>query len=134
MGALQLTESKYLLYTSYTFCTLDLNQQVGPEVDVLQNHPTRAIEGKQFQAQSWFDNLKVSQAKYLGQKSRLQATTPHSEPSQPNLAINNLFKGILRMEYTQAGDQKLLRVYEHSWRQAIENFQSGAFVQKKFGQ
>jgi len=32
-GALQITDSKYLLYTSYTFCVLDLNSQVPNSVE-----------------------------------------------------------------------------------------------------
>jgi len=50
--------------------------------------------------------------------------------TQGNLAINNQFKGILLMDYNR--DEKKLRVIENSWKQSIENFQSGAFVHKKF--
>ena len=64
-GAMQLSDTKYLLYTSYTFCTVDLQQPVPETAEMVQNHPTRTTEGKQFQAQSWFDNLKLSQSKYL---------------------------------------------------------------------
>jgi len=64
-GAIQVSESKYLLYTNYTFCTLDLESSVPAQVELVQNHPTKALEGKQLQAKSWFDNLKLSQQKYL---------------------------------------------------------------------
>lgn len=65
VGALCLNESKFLLYTNYTYCVLDINQPMPDSVDIVQNHPGKSIEGKAFNAQGWFDNLKLSQAKYL---------------------------------------------------------------------
>ena len=45
-GVIQLSDSKYLLYTSYTFCTLDLAQQVPAQVEMVQNHPSKSLVGK----------------------------------------------------------------------------------------
>ena len=59
-GVIQLNEQKYLLYTSYTFCVLDLTQQVPEVVDMVPNHPTKTQEGQQLNAQTWHDNLKLS--------------------------------------------------------------------------
>lgn len=65
IGAICLSDSKILLYTNYTYCVLDLNLPMPAEVEIVQNHPGKSIEGKQFNAQGWFDNLKLSQSKYL---------------------------------------------------------------------
>lgn len=65
VGCVSVSDSKFVLYTNYTYCVLDLNAPVPIEVEIVQNHPGKCIEGKQFNAQGWFDNLKLSQAKYL---------------------------------------------------------------------
>ena len=52
-GAIQVSDQKYLLYTSYTFCVLDLTAAVPEIVEMVQNHPSRTPEGKQFVAQTW---------------------------------------------------------------------------------
>lgn len=38
------------------------------------------------------------------------------------------------MQYEETKDGNLLRVFEHNWKTAIANFQTGAFVHKKFAQ
>lgn len=48
-----------------------------------------------------------------------------------NLAIDNRFKAILLMDYDQ--DKKKLSVVENTWKKAVEHFQTGAFVHKKYG-
>ena len=58
-----------MLYTSYTFCVLDLERPLPQSVDMVANHPSKTTEGKQMAAQTWFDNLKLSQVKYLGRSS-----------------------------------------------------------------
>ena len=108
-GVIQLSDLKYLLYTTYTFCVLDLSAEVPESVEMVQNHPTRTTEGKHLVAETWFDNLKLSQAKYLTANDR--GETQAAGSGQANLAINNRFKGILQMEYV-AGEKKL-RVIEH---------------------
>ncbi len=60
VGAIQLNEHKYILYTSYTFCVLDLTAMVPEAVEMVQNHPSKTSEGKQLVAETWFDNLKLS--------------------------------------------------------------------------
>jgi len=71
-GAIQITDQKYLLYTSYTFCVLDLEATVPEAVEMVQNHPARTPEGKQFAALTWQDNLKLSQAQYLTHQAASQ--------------------------------------------------------------
>jgi len=72
---------------------------VPEQIELVQNHPTRSAEGKQLQAHSWFDNLKMSQAKYLknnqSTSNGLVASSSGDSAAQNNLAINNMFKGIL---------------------------------------
>lgn len=127
-GALQLSDTKYMLYTSYTYCTIDLREPVPETAEMIQNHPSRTAEGKQFQAQSWFDNLKLSQSKYLTEQPSAveQASTSAETQSSTssNMSINNKFKGILLMDLSTSnkGAKPLLRVFEHSWQQAISNF------------
>ena len=130
-GALQVSEQKFLLYTSYTFCVLDLAAVIPEAVEQVQNHPTRTLEGKQFNAQSWMDNLKLSQAKHLTPSQQTSGAAPEKGQKQDNLAINNRFKGVLLMDLDPATNK--LQVIEHQWKAAIANFQSGAFVHKKFG-
>ena len=117
-ACIQLSDNKYLMHTSYTFCVLNLDEPLPDQVEMVANHPTRTLEGKQLAAQTWFDSLKLSQAKYLTQSNQLPqaGATPQQSPSQ-NLAINNRFKGILLMDYS--AEEKRLRVVEHSWKQAI---------------
>ena len=104
----------------------------------MQNHPSRSLEGKQLLAKSWFDNLKLSQSKYLSPENQQRSGIEEdSNKNESNLAINNRFKGILLMDQqpkASSSDQVTIRVFEHSWKQSIENFQSGAFVHKKFNQ
>ena len=38
------------------------------------------------------------------------------------------------MHLDESARERVLRVYEHSWKHAIGKFQSGAFVHKKFAQ
>ena len=45
-GAQQLSDQKYLLYTNYTFCLLDLTALVPDSVGMVQNHPTKTPIGK----------------------------------------------------------------------------------------
>ena len=65
VGCVAVSENKFVLYTNYTYCVLDLTLPVPTEVEIVQNHPGKCIEGKQFNAHGWHDNLKLSQAKYL---------------------------------------------------------------------
>lgn len=72
VGLVPVSDSKFVIWTNYTYCLLDLNASVPSEVEIVQNHPGKSIEGKQFNAQGWFDNLKLSQAKYLHNTEQLQ--------------------------------------------------------------
>lgn len=61
VGVTQVNEYKYILYTNYTYCVLDINAKVPQdEVAITQDHPSRTVQGKQIEAQTWFDNLKLS--------------------------------------------------------------------------
>ena len=60
VGITQVSPSKYILYTHYTYIVLDLTQDVPLEVEIIQNHPGKNIEEKSLQAESWFENLKLS--------------------------------------------------------------------------
>ena len=46
IGAEILTDSKFLLYSNYTYCVLDVNQTMPDLVEIVQNHPGKSIEGK----------------------------------------------------------------------------------------
>jgi hypothetical protein len=88
-----------VLYTNYTYCVLDLNAAVPTEVEIVQNHPGKSIEGKVFNAQGWFDNLKLSQAKYL---SKSLPEPVSADQGSKNLAISNKLKGVLLMDWDPA--------------------------------
>lgn len=44
--------------------------------------------------------------------------------------ISNKLKGILAMEYESETNQ--VRVVENEWKKAVQQFEHGAFVPKKF--
>ena len=46
VGAIPINESKFLLYTNYTYCVLDLDAEMPDQIDMVQNHPTKSVEGK----------------------------------------------------------------------------------------
>ena len=50
VGATQINENKFLIYTNYTYCVLDLLAEMPEEVEMVQNHPTRSVDGKQLHA------------------------------------------------------------------------------------
>ena len=64
-GIVQVGQNKYILYTNYTYIVLDLSKDVPKEIDIIQNHPGKSVEERSIQADSWFETLKLSQAKYL---------------------------------------------------------------------
>ena len=51
-ACIQLSDNKYLLHTSYTFCVLNLDEPMPDQVEMVANHPTRTLEGKQLAAQT----------------------------------------------------------------------------------
>lgn len=131
VGLTCISPSKYLLYTHYTYILLDLLQDVpADEVQIVQNHPGKSIGEKSLSARSWFDNLKLSQGKYLKKASEviIEAKTTE-ESSVQNLTISNKLKGILSMSYQ---DGKLT-VVENSWKKLVEAF-PGAVAIPKYGQ
>lgn len=127
-GVVRVTESKFIIWTAYTYCVLDLQRPIPSQVDIISNHPYRTTEGKQQQAQTWFDNLKLSQAKYLD--ARHDTPTEPQAQSLSNLMVSNKLKGILAMEYEPKSNQ--VRVVENLWKKAVSQFENGAFVPKKF--
>lgn len=60
-----LSDTKFLLFTNYSYSVLDLEAPIPEESLIVSNHPTKTAQGAQFAAKTWFDNLKLSQAKYL---------------------------------------------------------------------
>ncbi len=62
-----MSADKFILYTNYTYAVLDLSQDLpkSGEVTIVQDHPGRTLEEKSLVAKTWFDNLKLSQARYL---------------------------------------------------------------------
>lgn len=131
IGLTILNETKTLVFTNYTFCVLDLAASVPKEVDLIQNHPAKTLEGRQVTATGWFDNLKLSQQKYLKRPSQPE----HSEVTgraSGNLAISNKYKGILAMQWDNSSNTMI--VVENNWQKAVSQFAAGAFVTKKFNQ
>ena len=54
------------MYTNYTYCIVDLGETVPTrEVEIVQDHPGKQIAERSVEAQTWFDQLKLSQTKYL---------------------------------------------------------------------
>jgi hypothetical protein len=124
VGLTIVSDSKVVLYTNYTFAVLDINAPLPKEVDVIQNHPSKSIKERHLTAIGWFDNLKLSQQKYLGREPQ----TAEPGQSTKNLAINNKYKGVLAMEW----DNGNLLVVENTWQKAVSQFQAGALITKKF--
>ncbi len=60
VGLTQVSDTKYLVYTNYTYIVLDLTQTIPSEVDIIQNHPGKTMEDKNLGAKTWFDALKLS--------------------------------------------------------------------------
>ena len=54
-----------MLWTNYTYSVLDLEVELPDEVQITQDHPNKTLQNRQLDAQSWFETLKLSQAKYL---------------------------------------------------------------------
>eukprot|EP00347_Sterkiella_histriomuscorum_P013585 403364154 len=134
VGITQLSSSKYLLYTNYTYSILDLSQSVPTEVEIIQNHPGKSVEERSVNAQTWFDNLKLSQSKYIKKQDQtVEIALQNGESSSQvkNLTISNKIKGILSMDYDQKSGK--LRVVENVWKKVVENFQ-GTIAINKFGQ
>jgi hypothetical protein len=44
VGITQVSSTKYLLYTHYTYAVLDLTQEVPAEIEIIQNHPGKNLE------------------------------------------------------------------------------------------
>lgn len=81
---------------------LDLTQSLPEEVEIVQNHSGKSIEEKNISARTWFDNLKISQAKYLKKNSQQSIESEKDQKSNvKNLTISNKIKGILNMEYDE---------------------------------
>ena len=116
VGITQLTPKKYLLWTHYTYITLNLALEVpSKEATIIQNHPGKSLEERSLVAKSWFDSLKVSQARYLKGEAASSTASDVSE-EVANLTISNKLKGILSMEY----DGERLIVVENVWKKLVE--------------
>lgn len=56
IGIVQISSAKYILYTNYTYCILDLNEGVPEEVEIIQNHPGKSTSEKGLNAGSGTEN------------------------------------------------------------------------------
>lgn len=121
---------KYLLYTNYTYAVLDLGQDIleGGEVQIIPNHPGKTLKDKSLQAASWFDNLKLSQQKYIKDQPIPVQSEDNSNEKVSNLIISNKIKGILAMEYNT--ESKKLQVVENMWKKIIEQFPDTVAIAK----
>ena len=64
IGAVALTENKFLFYSNYTYTILDITVNLpegNHEALIIQDHPGKQVD----LGSTWFDHLKKSQAKYL---------------------------------------------------------------------
>lgn len=78
LGATSLSESKFLMYSNYTYTILDINQGLPSEALIIQDHPGKQLD----MGSSWFDCLKKSQAKYLEDQDVTSQQTADSQPSE----------------------------------------------------
>jgi hypothetical protein len=124
IGVVQLSSTKFILWTNYTYAVLDLKLELPAESQILDDHPNNSLQAKHLEADGWFDMLKLTQSKYL--KPQQQQTTGVNE-STDNLTISNKLKGILAMTY----ERGTIRVVENPWKQSVAEM-PGAFVTKKF--
>ena len=57
IGSTALSSSKFLFYTNYTYCILDLNKGLSSEeVKIIQDHPGKPLD----QSSTWFECIKKS--------------------------------------------------------------------------
>jgi len=121
---------KYVLYTNYTYIVLDLTQDVPSDIEILQDHPGKTEKANE--SKTWFDNLKISQSKYLKDETQLHPESDKKPSSKvKNLTISNKIKGIISMEYNS--EEKKLMVVENLWKKALEAF-PGTVAIPKYGQ
>jgi hypothetical protein len=129
VGVSHLTENKLIMWSNYTYAILDLTIDLPAEVQIVQDHPYRTIQGKHRESDGWFDMVKLGQQKYLTDAQHAQSSV--FTQSVDNLTISNKLKGILQMEVKR--DENKIRVVENVWKKAVGEFQ-GAFISKKFNQ
>ena len=120
----QLSTTKFILWTNYTYAVLDLKLELPAEVQILTDHPNNSLTAKHLEADGWFDTLKLTQSKYI--KPQQQQAIGVNE-STDNLTISNKLKGILAMTF----EKGTIRVVENPWKQSVAEM-NGAFVTKKF--
>ena len=131
VGIAQLTPKKFILYSHYTYITLNLALDVPTkEVMIIQNHPGKTLEEKSLAAKSWFESLKLSQGRYLKEGVLPEQKQESSGDEVPNLTISNKLKGILSMEYDAA--EKKLVVVENVWKKLVQAF-PGTVAIPKYG-
>ncbi|CDW74499.1 u3 small nucleolar rnaassociated protein [Stylonychia lemnae] len=133
VGIAQVSSSQYIIYTNYTYSVLDINKGLPEEVEIIQNHPGKSVEEKNLAAQNWFDNLKISQSKYIKKVVLpvLEQSSDSTKDQVSNLTISNKIKGILNMQYDS--ETNTLKVVENVWKKVVENF-VGTVAINKYGQ
>ena len=127
IGSTALSSSKFLFYTNYTYCILDISKGLpSDEVKIIQDHPGKPLD----QSSTWFDCIKKSQAQYLDKDQK--ASEPKHELTEgfDNLTISNSIKGILHMQFNLKNNE--LTVVENQWRKAVERF-PGTLALPKYG-
>jgi hypothetical protein len=65
IGVVQLSSTKFILWTNYTYAVLDLKLELPAESQILDDHPNNSLQAKHLEADGWFDMLKLTQSKYL---------------------------------------------------------------------
>ena len=56
----QLSNTKFIIWTNYTYAVLDLKLELPAEVQILADHPNNNLAAKHLQADGWFDTLKLT--------------------------------------------------------------------------
>ena len=77
------------------------------------------MENRQIEAQSWFDTIKIAQAKYLLNQPVQEKSNVESEKID-NLTISNKLKGILAFNYDKGTNT--ITVIENMWKKSVSEF------------
>lgn len=60
IGVVQLSSTKFILWTNYTYAVLDLKLDLPAESQILADHPNNSLQAKHLEADGWFDTLKLT--------------------------------------------------------------------------
>ena len=132
-GVVEISESKFILYTHYTHTFIDLNEKI-PEISkVLKNHQSK-IDTR---VMNWNETLAFHHKKYMqllplnSQQWKGHKTTEKAENTiVDNFKIDNKYKGILHMSMLDDGT---LVVVENVWKKLVKKLPNVIKI-NKFGQ